>query len=151
MKSLINGMSRFCLKQSLGLLFIRVALGLLFLAHGWSKIHNIPGTEGMFAHMGFPMWVGAFIAWLEVIGGAALILGVLTRVFGVMFGIEMLIAVVLGWSSISRALGGTELLLSLASFGIALAGSGRYALFPMECSDCGGMLCKPGDAGCAPK
>jgi len=148
MKNLVNSVSRFCRNKSIGLLLLRIGLGVLFLVHGWSKIHNIPGTEMMFAHMGFPMWVGDFIAGLEVAGGIALILGIATRFFAALFGIEMLVAVLLNWGNISKTLGGVELLLAVASFGLAFLGSGRYSLYPMECDDCGGMICKPGSADC---
>jgi len=146
MKKHINGVSRYFMQWDMGLLFIRIALGILFLAHGWSKVGNLAGTEGMFAHMGFPMWVGVFIAYLEVIGGAALILGIATRFFAVAFGIEMLVAVLIG--PLGRAIGGTELLLAIASFGIALAGSGRFSVYAMECGACGGMLCDKESGTC---
>ncbi|HVX90668.1 MAG TPA: DoxX family protein [Candidatus Paceibacterota bacterium] len=149
MKKHINAMSRYFWKRDLGLLLVRVALGILFLAHGWSKVGNLSGTEGMFVHMGFPMWVGVFIAWFEVIGGIALILGIATRVFAVAFGIEMLVAVLI--SPLSRAIGGTELLLAVASFGIALAGSGRFSFYAMECGNCGGMLCDKESGTCVPR
>jgi putative oxidoreductase len=102
--------------------------------------------------MGFPAWVGAFIGWLEVVGGAALILGILTRPLAVAFGIEMLVAVALSMHRAAASLaaaapawqatvGGMEMFLAIMSFALALLGSGRYAIFPMECRDCGGMLC----------
>ena len=139
MRHIINRVSRFWLQESLGLLLIRIALGLLFLAHGWSKVHNLGGTEAMFMHMGFPAWIGFCIAWLEVVGGLALILGIATRLFAVAFGIEMLVAVAIG--NLSHALGGVELLLALASFGLAVTGGGRFSLYPMQCRECGAMLC----------
>jgi putative oxidoreductase len=151
MKKFLNSASRFFFARSLGILLIRLEVGFVFLTHGLSKVQNIAGTEMMFSHMGFPMGVGAFIAWLEVIGGAALILGILTRPIAVAFGIEMLVAVYLNlgrtgmngmpasWQSI---IGGMEMFLALMSFALALMGSGRYALFAMECKSCGGMLCK---------
>ena len=89
---------------------------------------------------------GAFISWLEVIGGAAMIVGVLTRVFGVAFGIEMLVAIYL--TSMGKGLSyrphELEIILMLLSFGIALAGSGKYSVWKMECDNCGGMLCDTG-------
>lgn len=100
----------------------------------------------MFAHLGFAPGVGLFIAWLEVVGGAALILGIATRVFAVAFGIEMLVAVLI--SPLAKAVGGTELLLSIASFGIALTGSGRFSLYALECGNCGGMTCDKDSGTC---
>jgi putative oxidoreductase len=151
LKHHINRMSRFTMNRSLGLLLIRVAAGIVFLAHGWMKINNIGMVEGMFVHFGLGGPVGIFIAWLEVIGGLALILGVLTRIFAVAFGIEMLVAVFIG-GGISRGYQPHELeiFLMLVSFGIALAGSGVYSLWRMECDFCGGMLCRA-DADCPGK
>ncbi len=149
MRKHITAVSRYFKRRDLGLLLIRVALGVLFLAHGWSKIHNLPGTENMFAHLGFGASVGIFIAWLETLGGLALIFGIATRVFAVAFGIEMLVAVLTG--PLGRAVGGTELVLSIASFGLALAGSGRFSLYAMECGDCGGMFCDKQSGTCIPR
>lgn len=139
--------SRFCLRPALGLLLIRIAAGIVFFAHGYSKVGNIPGAEGMMIHFGLPGGVGLFIAWLEVIGGLALVLGVIPRVFGVIFGIEMIVAIFLtGGAARGYQPHELEIVLMLLSFGIALAGSGRYSLFAMECKTCGGMLCDE----CAP-
>ncbi len=87
---------------------------------------------------------------------AALILGILTRVFAVAFGIEMLVAVYLNLAhattsvsatavSWQSSIGGMEMFLAIASFALALMGSGRFGLWKMECRGCGGMLCKPGE------
>ena len=144
MKDLINRASRFCLNRSLGLVLIRVAVGLVFLIHGWQKIGNIPGVEGMMANFGLPGGTGFVIAWLEVVGGAAMILGVFTRVFGVIFGIEMLVAIYLTGIDKGYRPHELEIVLMLLSFGVALAGSGRYSVWKAECEECGGMLCDKG-------
>jgi len=144
-------MSRFTMNRSLGLLLIRVAAGIVFFAHGWSKINNLSGVEGMFVHFGLGGPVGIFIAYLEVIGGLALILGVLTRVFAVAFGIEMLVAILLtGFGRGYYQPHELEIFLMLVSFGVALTGSGMYSLWKMECDFCGGMLCRA-DADCPGK
>ena len=138
MIKVINQTSRFFYKRELGLLLIRLALGLLFFTHGLMKVQELSTVAAMFAHLGFFPWVGFFIAWLELLGGLALILGVATRFFAVVFGIEMLVAAIIVGSS--RGIG-LELILSIVSFGLALLGSGRYSVFKMECDNCGGMLC----------
>lgn len=146
MKDLINSLSRFFLHRAAGLLLIRIAVGVVFLMHGWGKVHNLPGTEGMFAHLGFGAATGDVIAWLELLGGASMIIGFLTRVFGVAFGIEMIVAFfTTGGFARGYQPHELELVLMLLSFGIALTGSGRYAIYPMECKDCGGMLCDEGE------
>jgi putative oxidoreductase len=144
-KHWINEASRFCLNRSLGLLLIRLAVALVFFMHGWSKVNNIPGVEGMMTGFGFPAGTGMFIAWLEVIGGLSMALGVLPRVFGVVFGIQMIVAYFLtgGFGSAYQR-HELEIVLILLSFGIALTGSGKYSIMKMECDDCGGMLCDRG-------
>lgn len=158
MKNFLNGASRFWFARSLGILIIRLEVGFVFLTHGLSKVEHMSSTMHMFAGMGFPAWVGFFIGWLEVVGGAALILGILTRVFAVAFGIEMVVAVFLGlmhasggmaqmgmpatWQS---TISGTEMFLAIMSFGIALIGSGRYSLYAMECRNCGAVACDSGN------
>lgn len=148
MKELINHWSRRAKNPALGLLLIRIATGLVFLMHGWSKIGNLSGVEGMMVSFGFPAGVGIFIAWLEVIGGLALILGIFTRAFAKLFFIEMVVAIILtsmGKGFVYRA-HELEIVLALLSLGILLTGSERYSLYPMECKKCGAMLCK-GECG----
>jgi putative oxidoreductase len=140
-----NAISRFFYQRSFGLFILRAATGLIFLLHGWMKVTNMTQTVGMFAHMGFSMPIAYFIAWLEVIGGAALILGVATRFFALLFGIEMLVATfVVGFG---RGLG-IEFYLAMVSFAIALIGSGRLSVFKMECETCGGFLCDGSATAC---
>lgn len=147
MKSFLNRMSRFWFARSLGILLIRLEVGFVFFTHGLMKVEHMVRTMQLFAGMGLPSWVAFFIAWLEVIGGAALMFGIATRIFAVMFGIQMLVAVALslshavtpvGWQSV---MGGMEMFLAIMSFALALMGSGHYALLPLECRRCGGMLC----------
>lgn len=124
----LHKMSRFFFSPSLGLLLVRLVTGYIFVEHGLSKIQNIAMPVGMMMHFGFPGWVGVFIAWLEVIGGVALILGILSRPFAVALGIEMLVAVYL--TGFGKGLGAHDLefVLALNSFAIALAGAGSFRL-----------------------
>jgi len=140
-----NSISRIFYQRNWGLLLLRVATGLIFLMHGWSKVNGLSGVIAMFGHMGFPVWVAYFIAWLEVIGGLGLILGIATRFFGAVFGIEMLVATFL--IGFGRGLG-LEFYLAMVSFAIALMGSGRFSVFPMECASCGGFLCDGSQGVC---
>jgi uncharacterized membrane protein YphA (DoxX/SURF4 family) len=142
MKSLIHKTSQYFYNSSIGIFIIRLVTGFIFIIEGWSKFQNLSGISHFMVHLGLPMWMGLFIATLELVGGIALILGFFTRIFGVVFGIEMLFVVFLtGWA---RGIGShdIELLLAATSFGIAFIGSGKYALLPMECKKCGGMFCK---------
>jgi len=141
MKAFINQVSRTFKHRALGLLLIRAAVGIVFFAHGWSKIHGLSGVEGMMMGFGLPGATGIFIAWLEVIGGIAMILGVATRFFGAVFTIEMLVAIFLTGVGRGYRPHELEIFLALVSLGVAFAGSGRWSLYAMECHHCGGMLC----------
>ena len=139
MISMVNRVTRVAYNRSVGLMLIRLALGLLFFTHGLMKVQELSQVAAMFAHFGFFPWVGFFIAWLEVIGGLALILGIATRLFAFLFGVEMLVATLL--IGFSRGIG-IELVLSLVSFGLMFLGSGRYSVYKMECHKCGAIFCK---------
>jgi putative oxidoreductase len=64
-------------------LLLRVALGVLFLAHGaLLKLgtFGLAGTMGYFGSIGYPPVLGAVVAFAEILGGIALIAGVRVRV-----------------------------------------------------------------------
>lgn len=117
------------------LTILRVIAGFIFAAHGWQKFSEftIAGTQASFAKMGVPAAEVAapIIATLELAGGIALILGVLTRVFAALLALDMLGALFLVHASagVFVADGGYELVLVLAAgaLAIALAGAGRLS------------------------
>lgn len=141
MFNLGNSVSRFFYSQSAGMFFLRLATGLIFIIHGSQKLGSMSHVIGYFNSIGLAPWVAWFIALLEVIGGAALILGVATRIFGAIFTVEMIVILFL------LGIGGIftshqfEFLLTAASLTIALGGSGRWSLLSMECPNCGGVFC----------
>ncbi|NBJ12627.1 DoxX family protein [Microvirga arsenatis] len=62
-------------------LILRVALGILFLAHAGLKlfVFTPAGTVGFFGSLGLPPALAYLTIAAETVGGIALILGVLTR------------------------------------------------------------------------
>lgn len=114
---------------------LRVILGFLFAAHGWQKVNEwtIAGTQASFAKMGVPAAdvMAPAVAVLELGGGVALILGLLTRVAAALLALEMLGALFLvhAPAGVFAANGGYELvlLLAVASFALALTGAGRLS------------------------
>ena len=149
MQPLINSWSYKLAHRSLGLLLIRLATGMVFLAHGWMKVQNMAMFDGAFAGMGLPPGTATFIAWLEIIGGLALILGIYSRAFGLIFGIQMIVAIYLtGFFANGYRQHELEIVLALLSFGIMFAGSGRYAVLSGECPRCGAYMCKMGPNNC---
>lgn len=60
---------------------LRLALGILFLAHAGLKlfVFTIPGTVGYFESIGFPGFFAHLVIAGELFGGLALLAGVMTR------------------------------------------------------------------------
>jgi putative oxidoreductase len=81
--------------QNSGLLVARILLGLLFLMAGWGKLADVQGFAGYMASGGVP----AILAWpvvlFEILGGLALILGLLTRPVALALGLFSVAAAVL--------------------------------------------------------
>ena len=115
---------------------LRIVTGFLFAAHGWQKFNEftIAGTQAAFAQMGVPAanLVAPVTATLELVGGVALILGVLTRVFAALLAVNMLGALILVHASagVFVATGGYELVLILAAaaLAVALVGAGKVSV-----------------------
>lgn len=60
---------------------LRVGLGGLVLAHGLLKVlvYKLPGTVAFFESVGFPGWTAYLVTAGELLGGLALLTGVLVR------------------------------------------------------------------------
>ncbi|WP_163536165.1 DoxX family protein [Gracilibacillus sp. YIM 98692] len=80
--------------QELGNLLLRIILGLVFLANGAAKFQGgIENTVGWFDSIGIPGFLAYVVAFIELVGGIAIILGIGTRIVSVLFGIIMLGAI----------------------------------------------------------
>jgi putative oxidoreductase len=120
---------------------LRIVVGFLFAAHGWQKYTEwtIAGTQAAFGQMGVPLAdiAAPAIAALELVGGIALILGLLTRPLALLLALDMIgaLALVHLSSGVFVANNGYELVLLLgaSALAIALVGPGRasvdHALF----------------------
>lgn len=74
---------------------MRVVLGIIFLVHGISKMQmGLGNTAGWFSSLGMPGFTAYIVAFLELIGGIALIIGLLTRYFSMAYIILLLGAIV---------------------------------------------------------
>lgn len=78
--------------RPLALTLLRLAVGLAFLSHGWAKVSHLQQSTVNFVHMGFPGWVAYFIGPLEFFGGGLLVLGLFSRLFGLLLAGDMLVA-----------------------------------------------------------
>jgi putative oxidoreductase len=122
--------------RDLVLLLSRIGLGVVFIAHGWQKFqtNGLDRTAAGFEQMGVPApTLSAYYATgIELLGGVALILGVLTPAVGVLLALDMVGALVFVHLSngVFVANGGWELVgvLGLLSLTLAVVGAGRISL-----------------------
>jgi putative oxidoreductase len=114
---------------------LRVALGLVFIAHGLLKVlvYTLPGTVQFFESAGFMGWLAYPVAIAEIGGGVLLVTGIGTRYVAI-----GLLPVLLGALSIhfgngwvyTNPNGGWEYVVFLlaASIAQALLGDGAFAV-----------------------
>jgi putative oxidoreductase len=123
-----------------GLLALRVAVGVIFIVHGWPKV---TGARGMAAALGGgqakPAMVGMVTiqGLVEAGGGALLILGVLTQLVVAAFMIIMVGAIALkttrfttGFMSQQTTGWEFDFVLLAANLLLFLTGPGRIAILP---------------------
>ena len=110
-------------------LALRVVLGIIFLIHGCTKLAHMAGTIHSFASLGIPLAniAAPTIAALEIVGGIALVLGLLSRLFALLLIIEMIFAIVTARAK-AGFVGGWEFELALIAGLVALALGGPGAL-----------------------
>ena len=118
-----------------GALLLRVALGIVLIAHGLLKllVFTLPGTAEFFVSVGFPGWLAYVVTFGELLAGALLIVGFQVRPVAGLMVIELLGAASVhmhnGWVFDSKN-GGWEypVFLAAASAAVALLGAGAHSL-----------------------
>ena len=132
-------MNRFY-NPSLGLALLRIALGLIFVAHGAQKLFGVfggggpAGTAGFFGSIGIP--AAGIMAWVvgfaEFFGGLSVLFGFLTPVGGALIACVMAVAILSVHlkNGFFASNGGIEfpLILLAAALALVAAGPGRYSV-----------------------
>lgn len=120
-----------------GIFILRVALGLMFVAHALLKyvVFTMPGFAAFMAQIGFPSILAWPVFLAELVGGIAIILGLYSRwvaaaLVPVLIG-ALMVHVPNGWL-FTAANGGWEYpaFLVVVAVAHALAGDGAFALKP---------------------
>jgi putative oxidoreductase len=117
-----------------GIALLRIVVGFAFFMHGQQKLFQmgIGGVSGFFASLGIPAPEVAAVAvsLVETVGGLALILGVATRLAGLLLAADMLVAMLLVHrpNGFFAGDGGVELVLVMGAAALALAITGPGAL-----------------------
>ncbi len=118
-----------------GATITRLSLGVILLAHGLLKIFvfTIPGTVGFFESLGLPATVAYLTIFGEIAGGAALIIGIYTRLTALL-SVPILLGATWahagnGWVFSNQG-GGWEFpaLLVVMAIAVAVQGSGSFAV-----------------------
>jgi putative oxidoreductase len=118
----------------LGPLALRLGFGYFWLETGWGKLHNLDGAIARFVDWGLPlpMWSAPLSAGVEFLGGALLILGLLTRFTSLVMAFNMVVAIafvviknVMGLDEFVEL---DEFLYILIFFWLFLAGPGKASI-----------------------
>jgi putative oxidoreductase len=116
--------------------FMRIVVGAMFLMHVWVKFNAGPAAvaANTLAKNGLePALTWAYVIMaLELVGGACLVIGLLTRFFAAALAIEMLVALIAVHLPKGYAAGGGGyeyvLLIGAVCFLISLRGGGPYSV-----------------------
>ena len=114
----------------LGLLILRLVLGIIMIAHGYSKVFGGFHQHAAFvSHLGMPWWMAFFSTGAEFGGGILLIAGLLTRFAALAICIEMIVVIdKVHWKNGLLAEHGYEFQLALAAMAFALIFLGPGAI-----------------------
>lgn len=116
-------------RTEVGLLIVRLVLGITFLVHGIIKFQSgIGNIAGWFESIGLPGFIAYATALIEVVGGIAMIIGLGTRIVAVLFALIMAGAIIkaklaAGFTG-SPQMAGYELELALLAVSVLLGLSG---------------------------
>ena len=120
--------------RPVGLLALRIALGVIFLYHGYPKLAHLRGGSQMqsfFVEHGLPGYFVYIAGVIETFGGGLLLLGLFTRAAALLLAMEMCVAI---WKVHSAhgylAVHDYEfpLTLAMACFALATVGAGLISL-----------------------
>ncbi len=133
---LIPGLAGFyAAMEPIAYTLVRVVFGLIMFMHGWQKMNafGLAKVSGAFAtNYGLPAGAAYLVAFTELVGGAAILIGLFTRFFASASAILLLVAMFAAhWSKgFYAGQGGYEfaLMLGIAAFFIAIRGGGRYSV-----------------------
>lgn len=122
-------------QYDLAALILRITIGIMFLAHGLTKllVFTPAGTAQFFASFGLPEFLAYLTIAFEIGGGIFLVFGILVRSISWLTFLQMIVISFIhsanGWS-FSNAGGGWEYpaFMSLTALSLALIGSGKFTV-----------------------
>jgi putative oxidoreductase len=115
--------------KPLGLLLLRVAVGAIFIYHGYPKLfgHTRDAMQS-FAHLGLPGYFVYIAGIVEFFGGLMLVAGLFTRIAGLLLAGEMAVGLWRVHNIISNPMAVRNyelpLMLAVSTFALATVGAG---------------------------
>ena len=108
--------------QPLALLVVRLALGVVMLAHGYqNSFRHLHDHVHMVVNLGLPAWLGYVSSFTEFFGGLLILAGFFTRFAAVAICIDLLVAIwKVHWRNGLTGDHGYEFPLALAALAFAL-------------------------------
>lgn len=82
----------------LGLLILRIAVGILMLLHGIAKLKGISGIEGMLNNAGLPSFLAYGVYVTEIVAPILVVIGYRTRLVSLVYIVGVLFAIFLAHS-----------------------------------------------------
>lgn len=119
------------MKHSL-LLVVRIVIGAIFVYEGWAKVSDMAHTVGFFASLGIPTFLAYVVAYVELVGGALLIVGFWSCVTAIALAIVMVGAVYFTQANGITSFG-FPLAILAALLSLVASGSGKYSLGGCPC------------------
>lgn len=118
--------------HDLGLFALRVAVGVVFIRHGWQKLNGIEGVTGMLTNLGFfmPIFWAWVLALVEFVGGIAILTGVYARFFAKLIIIDMVVALLT--AHLKGPFAQAELAIAMLGACLAILGAGCGAWCAMQ-------------------
>jgi putative oxidoreductase len=112
----------------------RITLGVLFMSTGWGKVHHLDKVTEYFAelHIPAPGFNATLVSYVELIGGALLLLGVWAQLAAIPLIVSMCVAIITAKHdevhSLPDLFGLVEWTYLVLLVWVAIAGAGKVSL-----------------------
>ena len=131
--AILSSLSKY---SDLGLLILRLGLGIMFIMHGYPKLtggpemwEKIGGAMGNVGINFLPVFWGFLAAFAEAVGGLLFALGLLFRPTAFALAFTMLIAALVHLSGGEGVMGASHAIeVGIVFFGFILVGPGKYSI-----------------------
>ena len=121
-------------RKDIGLLVARLIVGGIFISAGWMKVSDMAATVGFFGQAGFAPFWAYLVSYVELIGGALVVLGLWTCLVSSVLAVVMIVA---AYTSRSMGFAGMMGPIAILASLVVLATScgGKYSAMSCKCCE----------------